>query len=142
MADQGRWNDLDGRGSLSDRALSDFCLFILKTVLDQIDFMSGLFQFDVLAKRLESYLQIERVDLAARDRERLARLLKAALIEGELERGRAGAILGMSDSGARVIVRLAIKEGLLDSPSDRGPLSIVFSSKTLESYFPKLYSLT
>jgi Fic family protein len=140
-ADQKRWNDLDGRGNLSDRSLSEFCLFMLKTMADQIDFMSGLFQFEVLAKRIEGYLQIERVDLAPKARERLAKLLKAALREGELERGRAGEILGMSESGARVIIRLALQEGLLDSPTNKGPLSIVFSSKTLESYFPKLYSL-
>jgi len=29
----------------------------------------------------------------------------------------------------------------LNSPTAKGPISIVFSSKTLESYFPKLYSL-
>lgn len=141
-ADQRRWNDLDGRGNLSDRALSDFCLFILKTMLDQIEFMFGLFQFDVLATRIDRYLQIERLDLSPKDRERLSRLLRAALIEGELERGRAGEILGMSESGARVVIRLALDEGLLDSPSERGPLSLVLSSKTLESYFPKLYSLS
>jgi Fic family protein len=140
-ADQNRRNDYDGRGNFSDRALSDFCLFILRAMLEQIEFMSGLFQFDVLARRIEGYLQIERVDLPSKDRQRLAKLLKATLIEGELERGRAGEILGMSESGARSIIRLALHEGLLDSPTEKGPLSLVFSSKTLESYFPKLYSL-
>ena len=111
-------------------------------MLDQIEFMFGLFQFDVLATRIDRYLQIERLDLSPKDRERLSRLLRAALIEGELERGRAGEILGMSESGARVVIRLALDEGLLDSPSERGPLSLVLSSKTLESYFPKLYSLS
>src|SRR5262249_41061464 len=115
---------------------------ILKTILDQIEFMSGLFQFEVLAKRIEGYLQIERLDLSSRNRERLAKLLKAALFEGQLERGRTSEILGLSASAARVVIRLALDEGLLDSPSERGPLSLVFSSKTLESYFPKLYSLT
>jgi Fic family protein len=141
-ADQTRWNDYDGRGNLSDRALNGFCQFILKTMLDQIEFMSHLFQFDVLARRIEAYLQIERVDLPSKHRERLAKLLKAALLEGQLDRGRAGEILGMSESGARSIVRLAVEEGLLDSLTEKGPLSLVFSSKTLESYFPKLYGLT
>jgi hypothetical protein len=36
------------------------------------------------------------------------------------------------------IIRLALSEGLLDSASEKGPLSLVFSSRTLESYFPKL----
>ena len=111
-------------------------------MLDQIEFMSNLFQFDVLAKRIEGYLQIERADLASKGAERLSKLLKAALLEGELERGRAGEILGMSESGARSVIRLALQEGLLDSPTQKGPLALVFSAKTLESYFPKLYSLS
>ena len=138
-ADQTRWNDLDGRGNLSERALSSFCVFLLKTMLDQIEFMSGLFQFENLAQRMDRYLQIERLDLSSRDRERLSRLLRAALVEGQIERGRAGEILGLSGTVARQIVRLALHEELLDSPSEKGPLSLVFSSKTLETYFPKLY---
>jgi Fic family protein len=38
-ADGERRNDPDGRGNLSDRALGQFCLFLLRTMLDQIDFM-------------------------------------------------------------------------------------------------------
>lgn len=141
VADQRRWNDLDGRGNLSDCGLSDFCLFILRTMLDQIEFMSSLFQFDVLTKRIDAYFQVERVDLPVKARARLSRLLRACLIEGEVQRGRAGEILGMSSSGARIITRLALREGLLHFPSEKGPLSLAFSSKILESFFPKLYSL-
>jgi Fic family protein len=138
-ADQRRWNDLDGRGNLSDLGLGSFCLFILQTMLDQIEFMAGLFQFENLARRIDHYLQFEQIKLTARDRERLSRLLRAALLEGEIERGRVGKIVGLSGTSARQIIRLALNEGLLDSASEKGPLSLVFSSKTLESYFPKLY---
>lgn len=41
-ADQKRWNDYDGRGNLSNRALVAFCDFFLKTALDQIEFMTLL----------------------------------------------------------------------------------------------------
>ncbi len=138
-ADQKRWNDLDGRGNLSDRALGGFCVFILQTILDQIEFMTGLFQFENLARRIDHHLQFEQIQLEARNRERLSRLLKAALLEGEIERGRVGEIVGLRGTSARQIIRLALSEGLLDSASEKGPLSIVFSSRTLESYFPKLY---
>jgi Fic family protein len=138
-ADQSRWNDLDGRGNLSDRGLARFCVFMLQTMLDQIDFMTPLFQFENLATRIDRFLQFERLELPARDRDRLSRLLRAALIEGELERGRASDILGLGSTAARRIIRLALSEGLLDSPTEKGPLSLVFSANTLESYFPKLY---
>lgn len=138
-ADQTRWNDLDGRGNLSDRALGEFCLFMLKTMLDQIDFMSGLLQLQNLSARIERYLHLEVLKLDVRTRERLARLLKAALTDGEIERGRVGEIVGLRGTTARGVIRLALQEELLNSPSEKGPLSLVFSSKTLESYFPKLY---
>jgi Fic family protein len=138
-ADQKRWNDLDGRGNLSDRALGQFCVFMLQVMLDQIEFMTGLFQFENLSKRIDQYLRFELLKLRPRDRERLSRLLRAALVEGRIERGRVGQIVGLSASWARRIIRLALSEGLLDSPSEKGPLSLVFSSKTVESYFPNLY---
>jgi hypothetical protein len=80
--------------------------------------------------------QFEKTKLAARDRERLFRLLKAALIEGEIERGRASEILGLQSTAARKIVRLAISEHLLESLTEKGPLALVFSADTLDSYFP------
>jgi Fic family protein len=138
-ADQKRWNDLDGRGNLSDRALAEFCLFMLKTMADQIEFMTGLFQFDTLATRIDRHVRFELVKVSGRNQERLSRLLKAALIEGQIDRGRVGEIVGLRGTAARQVIRLAVSEGLLDSPSEKGPLSIVFSAKTLESYFPRLY---
>ena len=138
-ADQTRWNDLDGRGNLSDRGLAQFCVFILQTMLDQIEFMTELFHFENLATRIDRFLQFEKLDLPARDRERLSRLLKATLFEGEMERGRASEILGLGSTAARKIIRLGLSEGLLDSPTEKGPLALVFSAETLESYFPKLY---
>jgi hypothetical protein len=138
-ADQRRWNDLDGRGNLSDRALADFCLFILEVVLDQIEFMVGIFQFENLFRRMEHYLQFELIKLSSNHRSRLSRLLKAAWLEGKIERGRVGEIVGLRSTAAREVIRLALGEGLLESPSEKGPLSLAFTSRTLESYFPKLY---
>jgi Fic family protein len=138
-ADSERRNDLDGRGNLSDRALGEFCLFFLRTMLDQIEFMGGLLQLHNLSTRIERYLRFEALKINSKNRERLERLLKAALIEGEIDRGRVSEIVGLRGTAAREIVRLGLREGLLDSQTERGPLSLVFSSKTLESYFPQLY---
>jgi Fic family protein len=138
-ADQQRWNDLDGRGNLSDRALGEFCRFVLQIMLDQINFMAGLLQLDHLSRRIEQHLRFELVTLKPVEQERISRLLKAALREGEIERGRVGEIVGLRSTSAREIIRLSQAHGLLSSRSEKGPLFIVFSSKTLESYFPKLY---
>src|SRR5581483_6853412 len=42
-ADTPRQGDLDGRGNLSQRALTEFILWFLRVCLDQVNFMSGLF---------------------------------------------------------------------------------------------------
>ena len=47
--DMPRQGDLDGRGNLSQRALSDFILWFLRVCLDQVTFMSDLFEIDTLA---------------------------------------------------------------------------------------------
>jgi Fic family protein len=138
-ADNERRNDLDGRGHLSDRALGEFCIFFLKTMLDQIEFMGGLLQLDNLSARLDRYLQLEALQFKTKDRERVARLLTAALVEGEIDRGRVSEIVSLRGTAARAIIRLALREGLLDAQTERGPLSLVFSAKTIESYFPRLY---
>ncbi len=138
-ADQRRRNDTDGRGHLSDRGLVDFCRFLLRTMLDQIQFMTGLLDLSNLGKRMERHLQFDLIHLEARDRERLSRLLKAALFEGEIPRGRVGEIVGLKASASRAIIHLAEHEGLMRSESPKGPLALLFTSKQLDSYFPRLF---
>ena len=139
-ADQGRTNDFDGRGNLSDAALSRFCRFFLERVLDQINFMTGLISPFKLLDRIESYLRFTRVDLDDKLRGHLVRLIKALCIEGDLPRGAVPAILGLKGTASRVIIRRALDEGLVGSPSEKGPLRIAFPSKVVESYFPQLFT--
>jgi Fic family protein len=138
-ADQKRRNDFDGRGNLSDRALGDFCLFFLRTTLDQIGFMAGLLELGGLCQRIERHLIFERLHLQSRIRERLVRLLKATVINGEVARGSVPDLIGARETVARETIRIALAEGLVDSPTPKGPLSIVFSAQTLDSYFPQLF---
>src|SRR5947207_12978589 len=56
-ADTPRQGDLDGRGNLSQRALSEFGLWFLKVALDQVKFISSLFELDTLSRRLRSYVE-------------------------------------------------------------------------------------
>jgi len=138
-ADAPRRNDYDGRGNLSDKSLFEFCDFFLQLILDQIEFMMDRLQLHNLSTRIELYLKLELIHLESLQRERLARLLKAALYEGEIERGKVAGILCLGGTVARGVIRLALKENLLRSPSEKGPLSLVFSSKTLTYYFPELF---
>lgn len=80
-ADTSRQGDLDGRGNLSQRALAEFVLWFLKVALDQVLFMTGLFELDTLSKRFKIY--VEQNDKLKCES---IPLLEEALIRGEFER--------------------------------------------------------
>jgi Fic family protein len=133
-ADTPRQNDLDGRGNLSLRALKEFTQWFLKVCLDQVTFMSGLFEIDALAARLKKYVtQSENLKPES------SRLLEEALIRGEFDRGEVLRITGLPERTARRVLNDVIAEGLLASTTPKGPVSLRFPSKSLEQLFPRLY---
>ena len=139
-ADARRQGDHDGRGNLSDRGLADFCVFFLRTALDQIEFMSGLLDLHSLSRRIEAHVHVKHAEWSSAQREQVVRVLKAALIEGKLERGAVPHLIGRGVTTASAIIRLALDAGLVDSPNAvKGTLRLVFDSRVLDSYFPKLF---
>jgi hypothetical protein len=139
-ADASRGSDLDGRGNLSDRGLSEFCLFLLHTILDQMTFMVGLVEPFTLAERIERYLGFVRTDLDETLRGRLSRLLRGLVWEGEVPRGKVPELLGVKGTTARDVIRQAVQEGLVTSDSEKRPLRIAFPDKVVEYYFPGLFT--
>ena len=137
-ADQGRRNDLDGRGNLSDAALTGFCVFVLETMLDQIQFMSGLLDLPTLRTRVERYFQFEALHLS-RYREELMRVVRTVVDEGEIPRTRVREITGKGATVSVEIIKLGLEEGLLKTPSPKGPLRPAFPAKVHEFYFPQLF---
>jgi len=133
-ADTPRQGDLDGRGNLSQRALAEFTLWFLRVCLDQVDFMSDLFQLDTLARRLRAY--VERSDTLKPE---AARLLEEALIRGEFERGEASRIAGLPERTARRVLNDVARAGLLASETPKGPVSLRFPTEALDILFPRLF---
>ena len=136
-ADMPRQGDLDGRGNLSQRALVDFTLWFLRVCLDQVTFMSGLFELDTLARRLRSY--VERSDILKPE---AARLLEEALIRGEFERGEVPRITGLPERTARRVFNDVIAVGLLASDTPKGSVSLRFPVDALDVLFPRLFPET
>jgi len=134
-ADTPRQGDLDGRGNLSLRALNEFVLWFLRVCLDQVKFMSGLFELDALAKRLRSY--VERSDTLKPE---AARLLEEALIRGEFERGEITRITGLPERTARRALNDVIATGLLASETPKGAVSLRFPADALDVLFPRLFA--
>lgn len=136
-ADTPRQGDLDGRGNLSQRALEDFILWFLKVCLDQVTFMSGLFDLNNLSRRLCAY--VERSETLKNE---AARLLQEALVRGRFERGEAARITGLPERTARRLLNDVAAEGLLASETEKGPVSLRFPTTSLETLFPLLYPQT
>jgi Fic family protein len=136
-ADTPRQGDLDGRGNLSLHALTEFTLWFLKVCLDQVTFMSGLFDLDNLARRLRTY--VERSDALKPE---ASKLLEEALIRGRFERGEASRITGLPERTARRVLNDVVGEGLLASKTPKGPVSLRFPTVALEELFPRLYPET
>jgi len=76
-ADTPRMSDLDGRGNLSLRALKEFTLWFLEVCLDQVTFMSGLFEIETLAQRFKKYVA-QSETLKPESRNSQARILAAS----------------------------------------------------------------
>ena len=136
-ADTPRQGDLDGRGNLSQRTLSDFVLWFLKIALDQVEFMSDLFELGTLARRLRVY--VERSETLKPE---AARLLEEALIRGEFERGEISRITGLPERTARRVLNDVIATGLLASDTPKGAVSLRFPADALDILFPRLFPET
>ena len=136
-ADAPRQGDLDGRGNLSERALVGFTNWFLKVCIDQVKFMSELFELKTLDRRLARY-----VDRSETLKPEAAKLLSEALIRGEIERGDVSRITGLPERTARRVLNDVVSEGLLGSPSPKTPVSLRFPTETLEVLFPRLFPET
>jgi Fic family protein len=137
-ADQGRRNDLDGRGNLSDAGLAEFCVFFLETILDQIQFMSGLLDLPALRTRVQRYFQFEALHLQ-RYREEIMRVVRTLVDEGEIPRARVQEITGKAATVSAEIIRQGLDEGYFETSSPKGPLQPGFPAKLHEFYFPQMF---
>lgn len=136
-ADEPRRNDLDGRGNLSQAALTDFCRFFLSTCVDQIQFMGDLLDPAALLNRMEVWAQEEL------NAKRLPKgswpLLREAVIAGEFARGRAPDITGYGERQARTVLSQLIDAGYLVSATSRSNVKLGLPLSIIDRWFPRLY---
>ena len=133
-ADTPRQSDLDGRGNLSLKAIEQYTIWFLRVCLDQITFMTSLFDFDDLSRR---YGRL--VAMSDTLKPQAEALLQEALSRGEFDRGEASRITGLPERTARRVLNEVTREGLLASSTPKGSVSLRFPTHTLEVLFPRLY---
>jgi Fic family protein len=136
-ADNHRQGDMDGRGNLSNKGLLAFCTFFLEIALDQIKFMTELLDFDGLQKRILGY--VDRQVVLGELPNEASYLLREALLRGEIPRGEAPRITGKPERTARRILKDLLDKKLLHAETEKGPVRILFPTRAVGYYFPRLY---
>jgi Fic family protein len=134
-ADERRRGDRDGRGNLSEERLASFARFFLTTCLNQIGFMRGLFEPEVLTDRI--------VEWAARgvSEKRLRKgsdvVMKIAAIQGHIDRRVTETILNVSDRGACNVLSDLVKASAL-APTDGHVYKLSMNSELALGWMPGL----
>ena len=136
-ADEPRRNDYDGRGALSEAALTEFCDFFLRVCVDQVELMAGVLEPATLLGRIEAWLGEEIK--AGRLHARSSALVRDAFHMGSVDRRRVPAITGLGERQARNVLSRLIERGVLASASHRAPVHLRFPSALAERWFPNLY---
>ena len=131
-----RRNDLDGRGNLSEEELVKFTEFFLSSCLDQIAFMERSVHPEHLPRRGAEWAQgeISRGELPRGADALLEELLRF----GELPRGKAGKILGVTDRQARRVMSALTKRGVAAAESSRAPLRPAFPLEIVSEWMPRI----
>lgn len=135
IADQGRQGDLDGRGTLSERSLVEFCEFFLSTMLDQMDFMLGILKLDSVISRYTRLMH----EVFPKKSELCLRIIKELWTFGETPRGKICEITGMSERASRAILSELESKGFVKSDSLKTPVHINISADISEQIFPNLF---
>jgi len=136
-ADEPREGDVDGRGTLSEKALVEFCRFFLKVCIDQVDYMTSLLQPAELLNRIGVYVAEEVA--AKRLPKGSFELIREAVHSGEFERGRASDLTGYGERQARSVLSALVERGLLKSDSPKLSVRLGFPIEIVERWFPALY---
>jgi Fic family protein len=132
--DSPRRGDLDGRGNLSQQALIDFVMWFCRVALDQLHFMSTLFDLEGLASRLGRHVR-ERIGAS----DATAVLAVEILRRGEIARGESSRITGQPERTARDALRKLIDAQLIHSDTPKGPVSLRFTIANADELFPRLF---
>ena len=134
LADRPRQGDRDGRGNLSFAALVRFTEWFLDVCLDQVAFMSGLYDLPTLGQRLRRL--VERHEELPPE---AAPFLTAVLLRGEIARGEAASVMGLPERSARRVLARLVEEGLVGSATPKGPVALRFPQATHDVLFPRLF---
>lgn len=117
-ADSRRMNDYDGRGNLSNKMLVDFCVFFLKTAIDQVEYMHHILAIEQMIQRIENFVDI----MVIRNKLRIESkyILTDVFLKGKISKVEATRVTNLSDKTLKLLTDQliamelikAVKEGI------------------------------
>lgn len=139
-ADQDRQGDLDGRGVLTEKGLVEFITFLMKTSLDQIEFMSRMLDMNTFKDRLTQMLASEATKEATKSLkvEAAAPLTYLATVEA-MDRTPFKGMMGLTNRTADRVLADLLKLGVVTSKTPKGPLELAIPMDLLRYLFPRLW---
>lgn len=141
-ADSPRRGNYDGRGSLSEKGLTEFCSFFFDVAEDQLQFMKELLSLDNLRNRIIGYADLRSRNLIAKEptlREEAKYVLAEVMMRGEIPRGEVSRLIGLAERTSRDLTKQLLEEELVTSDSHRSSLRFNIPPKVVGYYFPALY---
>ena len=140
QADQPRRSDTDGRGFLSDAGLSEFCLFTLDQMIDQIGFMTKILDFDSVEKNYRRFA--EDTPLLSDHAEAYGCIGSLLFRKGIIERSEVAQELACSHATATERIKRVLASGIASTPSEKGNLHLNFPENVVNKILPRLYDTT
>ncbi|MDP9086096.1 MAG: hypothetical protein M3N02_04925 [Pseudomonadota bacterium] len=137
QADGPREGDRDGRGNLTQSGLIAFSRFFLERAIDQVRFMAGLLEPDMLLTRIEIHVE-EEIRMKRLQRGSFP-VLREAVLSGEVERSKIPSLTGYEERAARLVTAGLVERGMLTAGTHRAPLRLAFPVEVAERWFPNLY---
>jgi Fic family protein len=150
QADAARQNNYDGRGALSEKALTAFCNFFLAACEDQISYMNKILDIDTFADRVLAYGRSREIGILpnskgqtgrlSRFRLEATRLLHQLAFRGSLPRNEIPDLLGLEERTSRRLVRFLTEDGFITSQSSRAPVRLAIPAHAAPNILPGLYA--
>lgn len=139
-ADMTRQGELDGKGILSSRALSQFVEFMLDIALDQVDYMNQHLKLNALTSKIELYVQRVNDGLLgiAPLPKHSEKIFKYLLLTGECSRGKIPDIIGMKERTASRVISELLKRNFIESDSKAGVIRLKIGASMASYLFPML----
>ena len=137
LCDEIRHGERDGRGNLSEAALANFTRFFLDVCIDQVSFMEGLMQPNVLRGRVMTWAEeeIKFGSIPARGN----RVLDAILFRGSLPRSEVQSVIDQSERAANYVTKALSKHGIITADGPRADWRISFPATLAARLMPGLF---